>query len=149
MKKILQMLVRKTTIWYLLILVSLSLSGCAAMIPNVPVENRILFGEEGKSQGRFSEEGLTVDYSYRLVGRNMTLDGSLYYTRSVNSLNVYLLFLDKGGDVLQRNIIYYSGYRVERSLGKSEQTFHDQLVVPQEAVGISFTYYAEPRTSQK
>lgn len=145
MKKILQ---RITTIWFLLILISLSLSGCAGLGQNVSVEDRILFEEIEKSQGRFIQDGLTVDYSYRLAGSNMTLDGTADYTRSVNSLNIYLLFLDEGGNVLQRNIVYSSGYRVARSWG-NERTFSDQLDVPQEAVGISFTYYAEPRTSQK
>jgi hypothetical protein len=145
-KKILQ---RITTIRYLLILVSLSLSGCAGLGQNVSVEDRILFNEIEKSQGRFTQDGLTVDYSYRLVGRNMILDGSANYTRSVDSLNIYLLFLDEGGNVLQRDIVYSSGYRVARSWGMTERTFRDQLVVPQEAVGISFNYYAEPRTSQK
>jgi hypothetical protein len=79
----------------------------------------------------------------------MTLDGSAYYTRSVDSLNIYLLFLDEGGNVLQRDIVYSSGYRVARSWGMTERTFRDQLVVPQEAIGISFNYYAEPRSSQK
>jgi hypothetical protein len=116
---------------------------------NVSVEDRILFDEIEKSQGRFTQDGLTVDYSYRLAGRNMTLDGSAYYIRSVDSLNIYLLFLDEGGNVLQRDIVYSSGYRVARSWGMTERTFQDRLVVPQEAVGISFNYYAEPRTSQK
>jgi hypothetical protein len=146
MKKILQ---RITTIRYLLILVSLSISGCAGLGQNVSVEDRILFDEIEKSQGRFTQDGLTVDYSYRLAGRNMTLDGSAYYTRSVDSLNIYLLFLDEGGNVLQRDIVYSSGYRVARSWGMTERTFRDQLVVPQEAIGISFNYYAEPRSSQK
>jgi hypothetical protein len=145
-KKILQ---RITTIRYLLILVSLSLSGCAGLGQNVSVEDRILFNEIEKSQGRFTQDGLTVDYSYRLVGRNMILDGSANYTRSVDSLNIYLLFLDEGGNVLQRDIVYSSGYRVARSWGMTERTFRDQMIVPLEAVGISFNYYAEPRTSQK
>lgn len=146
MKKILQ---RITTIPYLLILVALSLSGCAGLGQNVSVEDRILFDEKEKSQGRFTQDGLTVDYSYRLTGSNMTLDGIANYTRSVDSLNIYLLFLDEGGNVLRRNIVYSSGYRVARSWGMTERSFRDQLDVPQEAVGISFIYYAEPRSSQK
>lgn len=149
MRKILQMLTGKTTIWFLLILGSLSLSGCAGLGQNVSVEDRIFFEEKEKSQGRFTQDGLTVDYSYRLAGNNMTMDGSIYYTRSVNSLNVYLLFLDHSGDILQRDIVYSSGYRVAHSWGMTERTFRDQLDVPQGAVGISFTYYAELRSSQK
>jgi hypothetical protein len=148
MKKIPQRLAGKRAIWYLLILISLNFLGCAGVGQNVPAQNRILFDEKETSHGRFNKEGLTVDYSYRLAGGNITLDGQVYYTQSLDSLDVRLLFLDEGGNVLRQNIVYFSGYRVFRSW-KSERTFHETLVVPQEAVGISFNYYAQPRTGQK
>jgi hypothetical protein len=148
MKKILQIMAGRTAIWYLLILVSLSFLGCAGVGQNVTAQNRILFDEKKISHGRFSKEGLTVNYSYRQAGGNITLDGQIYYTQSLDSLDVRLLFFDEGGNILKQNIVYSSGYRVTHSW-MSERTFHETLVVPQEAVGISFSFYAQPRTGQK
>ncbi len=130
MRKLLLTLTGKTRIWVLLLLVLLSLSGCAGLVRNVPVEDRILFSQDEKTDGRFTENGLTVDYSYRLAGNNMVLEGSAHYYRSVDSLNVYLVFIDENGNVLQRDIVYYSGYRVSHSWGMIDQTFMMNWLFP-------------------
>lgn len=139
MKKILDVLIGKAVVLFLLIFISFELLGCSVVGRVVPVDNRILFGEKEHSQGSYSYGGLTVDYSYRLAGGNMNLAGQVYYGRAVDSLNVRLLFLDATGTVLQQKLVYASGYRVSSSQ-TTERTFKETLVVPPGATGISFSY---------
>lgn len=131
-----------------LILVNLSLFGCAGMGRIVPADNRILFTEKVSSQGIFSHAGLTVEYSYRLEGKNLALEGEINYLGGVDSLNVYLQFIDATGAVLQQEIVYYSGYRISRHW-IADRSFQATLVVPPAAVGLSFSYSAQPRSNQR
>jgi hypothetical protein len=147
MKKILHVSTGKTAFLYLLLLVSLGFLGCAVG-RIVPVDDRILFDDKKTGQGSFSRNSLTVQYSYRLTGGKMTMDGRVDHSFPVDSLEVRLLFLDTAGKVLQQKLVYYSGYRLSWPW-MAERTFQETLVVPEGAIGISFDYSAQPRSSQK
>lgn len=139
---------RKAVILFFVMLVNFGLFGCAGMERIVPADNRILFTEKASSQGVFSHGGLTVAYSYRVEGDKLALEGKVNYLGGVDSLNVYLLFIDAAGTVLQRKIVYYSGYRLSR-YWISDRLFRETLAVPPDAVGISFNYSAQPRSNQQ
>ncbi|TKB11324.1 hypothetical protein [Desulforhopalus sp. IMCC35007] len=131
-----------------LILISLGLSGCADMGRVVSLDKQILFQVKGDSRGNFESGKLSLDYSYNLVGENMKLSGVVNYYDSADSLTVRLLFLDGSGGIIQQKIIYYSGYRVSRSR-INDRAFRTSFKVPPDALGISFDYSAQPRSSQK
>lgn len=143
MVKILHVSVEKMAVLYLVVLMAFGLSGCAMMGKIVQVDNQILFGNEEKKQGIFSQGGLTVDYSYRLTGGNIDLKGQVDFSARVASLNVHLLFVDGAGTVLQQKILYSSGYRGSGSW-RSERIFQKTLIVPTGAKGISFSYSTQP-----
>jgi len=138
----------KNLILFSLILLSLGLSGCATVGHVVSVDQRILIADEGKSHGSYKSGGLTLQYSYSIVGEDMTLTGNANYRGGVDSLEVRLLFLDANGTILQQKLIYYSGYRVDSSWGE-DSTFQKTFAVPPGAAGISFNYLAQPRHSRK
>jgi hypothetical protein len=148
MKKILHASIGKTAVLSLLLLISLGLAGCAGVGRVVPADDRILFGEKGTGQGSYSRGGLTVTYSYRLTDGKIILDGQAHYIWAVESLDVRLLFLDAAGTVLQRKLVYSSGYRVARSW-MTERTFQKTMVVPSGAVGISFSYFEQLRRGNR
>jgi hypothetical protein len=140
--------VGKSVVLYLLVLISLGAFGCSGVGRVVPLDHRLPFNEQDNSQGNFSHGGLTVGYSYSLAGGSMTMDGQVDYRRSVDSLDVRLLFLDASGTVLQQMLVYSSGYR-DGGSKKSDRTFRETMVVPPGVAGLSFSYSAQPRSSHK
>lgn len=148
MKKYIIISAQQAVTLVLLVLVYLSLFGCAGMGRLVPADNRILFAEKESSQGNYSHGGLTVEYRYRLEGKKLALEGKVNYLGGVDFLNVYLQFIDATGTVLQQEIVYYSGYRISRHW-IADRSFQETLVVPPGATGISFDYSAQPRSNQQ
>ncbi|KJR99078.1 MAG: hypothetical protein VR65_16630 [Desulfobulbaceae bacterium BRH_c16a] len=132
----------------ILLFVQLGLFGCAGMRQFVSEDNRILFSDQETSQGVFDYRRLTVEYSYALQGDNLTLTGRVFYSGRVDSLNVYVLFFDATGTVMQEQIVYFSGYRTSR-YGLADSSFEETMVVPPTAAGISFGYSAQHRTGKK
>jgi hypothetical protein len=148
MEKYAEVSLNKAVIMIILILAHLSLIGCADVGRMVSADNRILLNDQATNQGVFSHSGLTVEYSYSLAGESLTLAGKVNYRTSVDSLNVYILFLDATGTVLQKKIVYYSGYRISRDL-LADRSFKDTLVVPPGTAGMSFSYSAQPRNNPR
>jgi hypothetical protein len=149
MEKLLHLAVGKHIVLSLLVLMSLSVFGCSGVGWVVPADHRLPFSEKDTGQGNYSYGGLTVEYGYSMSGEHMTMDGQVHYRGSVDSLAVRLLFLDASGTVLQQNIVYSSGYRVARYSRKTDRTFQETLVVPPGVAGLSFSYSAQPRSSNK
>lgn len=138
MKKLLDVSTGKMAVLFLLIFISFELLGCTMAGKVIPVQNRILFSEQGTNQGTFNDGELTLNYSYQKAGRNMTLDGQVTSDWTVDSIDVSLLFFDASGTVLQRTIVYNSGYR-DSSTSSTDPSFKTMLVVPRGAVGMSFS----------
>jgi hypothetical protein len=139
---------RMAVILTILLFVQLGLFGCAEMRRFVSEDNRILFSEQETGQGIFNYRRLTVEYSYVLQDRNLTLTGRVFYSGAVDSLNVYVLFFDATGTVMEEKIVYFSGYRTSR-YGLPGNSFKETLVVPPTAAGMSFGYSAQHRTGTK
>lgn len=146
MEKILQVSVEKMILFFLVIVMVFGLAGCTlvSQVSQVSqVDNQVLFGNEDTKQGIFTQDGLTVDYRYRLKGGNIDLDGQVSFSGRADSLNVYLLFVDAAGTVLVQKIIYSSGYR-DSGRSMSDRTFQKTFIVPTRAKGISFSYSVQP-----
>lgn len=139
---------KKLAILFLLILATFGLLGCTQAGRLVPADDRILFSENETGQGTFNTDGLTVDYTYKLQGRDLDLAGNAWYHGGVDSLNVYVLFIDPAGTVLQQRIAYYSGYRVSRHWA-GDNSFQETLAVPPGAAGFSFSYSAQSKTIKR
>ncbi len=140
--------IKKTLILSLFALVSLGFLGCANIGHIVPVDNRIQLNEKKDNQGNFIDGDLTLNYDYSMTGKNLYLSGDASYRGGVDYLNIYVLFLDQTGTVLQQKIIYSSGYRVYQSW-QADRKFQTNLVVPNGATALAFAYYSEPRSSRK
>ncbi len=148
MKRYSTVLSNKTCILYLLILISLTVSGCAGVGSTVPQERRLPLIETKNGQGDFNYGGLTVKYNYSLAGSNMVLDGVASYQRGFDSLDIHVLFLDAAGTVLQRKFIYSSGYRtgVNRA---SAIDFKKNFAVPAGSAAITFSAFAQDRSGHR
>lgn len=131
----------KTGIISLFLLICFGFFGCASSNKSIHEDKRIPLVEQGSDSGVFKDIRLTVDYSYRQAGDNITIAGSAHFNGRYNSLTVYLLFLDATGKRIDKKLIYSSSYR---SMGaKSDRTFEKTLNVPSGAAAISFSHYYE------
>lgn len=136
--------IRTRAFHILVFLVLPTLFACAGGVPGWPVdkEDRILFTQNPSGEGVFESGQLQIDYRYVRQGDTLHLSGHVRYARNVDALNVYVPILDASGQTLKQYIVYYSGYRVSHWLGRS--TFDEQLELPPNAAGFSFTYTADP-----
>ncbi|MFW2366624.1 MAG: hypothetical protein ACN4GW_09415 [Desulforhopalus sp.] len=131
----------------ILLVVSLSLIGCAANTM-VPLDRQIQLSEGADTQGSYKTGQVTVVYSYKRTGDNMVLSGTVSHYGGFDSLNVRALFTDAGGQILQRDLIYSTGYRKGRG-HKGGSDFEENLKVPPGAVGFAFSYSSQPRSSSR
>jgi hypothetical protein len=131
---------------YILVLTCLGVLGCAGVVSSIPPERRISLVEAENNQGNFSYGSLTLQYNYALTGGNLVMGGSnmmlagkATYTDRFDSLDIYVVFLDAAGTVLQRKFIYSSGYRTDDGR-VSDRAFQETLEVPAGSEAITFTY---------
>ena len=146
--KVLNTSIGNNVVLSLLVLLLLSFFGCSGVGRVVSVDHRIPLSPKDNNQGTFSSGGLTVNYSYKMAGENMTLNGQVQYRRGFDSLNVRVLFLDASGTVLQEMIVYSSGYRVDKS-SMTDLSFKETLAMPPGVTGMSFSYSAQPRRNSR
>ncbi|MBW1636347.1 MAG: hypothetical protein JRJ68_08745 [Deltaproteobacteria bacterium] len=155
MKKYSAMPFIKTSLSLLLILTFLNISGCAGTGSNVPPEKRVDLIQAENNQGLFKSPPFSLEYSYTLTGSsmisgssNMILAGRAFYGGGADSLDIRILFLDSAGTVLQKKMIYSSGFRSDDARG-SKHVFQKTLNVPPGSASISFTYSAIDRSSHR
>jgi peptidoglycan hydrolase-like protein with peptidoglycan-binding domain len=131
----------------MLLVVSMSLIGCAATM-KVPVDRQIELTEGATTQGSYKAGQVSVAYTFNRTGDNMLLDGTVSHYGGFDSLDVRVLFSDADGQVLQRNLVYSTGYRSGRAY-KDGGNFEEKLKVPSGAVGFTFSYSSQPRRSSR
>lgn len=130
----------KITILVALIFMAFELSGCATVGSVIPEEKQILFNADGTGEGKFKSGQLSLDYSYKPIGKNMSFSGVITSVWDYDSITVRLLFVDGSGTVLQQKIVYFStsGFRIDPSSSHTFATFKTVLSVPPGTVGISY-----------
>jgi len=140
---------------YMLIMVSFGVLGCAGVVSNIPPERRISLVEAENNQGSFSYGSLTLQYNYALTGGSlvmgvskMMLAGKVTYRDRFDSLDIYVVFLDAAGTVLQKKFIYSSGYRTDEAR-VSDLAFQKTLEVPAGSEAITFTYSEIARSGRE
>ncbi len=137
---------RDTTFIILLSIFSILLmGGCAGSDMLIPKAHRAPLPEPGNSSMSFQSNLLTVSYTYSRTGNQMTISGNTRISGGADSLDVRLLFLDQTGKVIEKNMVYSSGYRT----GKAGGSFHKTLTIPPAATGISFNYSSHPRSGRR
>ena len=149
----------QTTIKSLILLLfsvySLFYFGCSVVGQTVPVERRIQLVSGEIQKGVWKAQGLTVTYGYRITQKDLNLPGSIdiagglkYDFGSTDSLDVWINFLDEEGKILNRRILYSSGYKTS-SYGSKDRLFNEKLETPPKTAGISFSHVAMPRSGHQ
>jgi len=120
------------------LLLSFYLAACTQVGRHIPAAQLIALDDAlREGEGRFSDDGLHVVYSYDRQGDSLVVGGRVAYNLPVESLDVYLLFIDTGGTVIDQEWVYSTGYSVSKLWGHS-RTFERTLQVPDGAAAISF-----------
>jgi hypothetical protein len=65
-----------------------------------------------------------------------------------DAVNIYLNFLDNAGNVLDKKILYASGYRRDVYV-RRPSTFNTTLPVPPGTVEIAFSSYVKPSAGRR
>lgn len=132
---------------FVLLVVSMSLIGCASVM-KVPVDRQIELTEGATTQGNYKTGQVSVAYTFNRTGDNMLLDGTVSHYGGFDSLDVRVLFSGADGQVLQRNLVYSTGYRSGRAYNDGGN-FKEKLKVPSGAVGFTFDVLSRPRRSSR
>jgi len=113
----------------------------------IPADKRIMLSDQDKGGGTFHDGGCSVEYSYRLAGDKMMMQGQVSYRRSIDSLDLRAMFLDTSGTVMDQKLVYSSGYRESRSRD-ADRSFKETLVVPSGSTGMTFSCSVQERSSR-
>lgn len=110
-----------------------------------PPEQRIQLQPGGPHKGIAETMTAFFDYRYTVEGnsdssRSMQIDGGLNRLKmKVNSLNLYINFVDAQGLTIKRRLIYALGTRQGRgTFIRPSKTFASALEVPAETVYFAF-----------
>ena len=144
-----------TIILLLFAVSSLICFGCSVVGQTVPAERRIQLVRGEIQEGVWKAQGLTVTYGYRITQKDPSLPGSIeiaggvkYDFGSTDSLDVWINFLDEEGKILNRRVLYSSGYKTGR-YGNKDRLFNEKLKTPPMTAGISFSHVAMPRSGHQ
>jgi hypothetical protein len=140
-----------------LLLAGLSLiwavSGCRSpMVGSSAAGSPLALEAEGPHSGNIDTRGLKLQYTYTIAeaaatGKaNMDLHLRIGYSpRNLNSLYVWANFLDAQGNLLQRNTLYWSGYRP--FIGPKDRSVRHRLSIPEKATAMVFSTEIDRRPS--
>jgi hypothetical protein len=130
-----------------------ALSACQSMgTVSIAPDKRIALQPAGPHQGEADTGDLVVAYAYRLLPEpehRIEITGGIRSSRIRGDyINVYLNFVDDTGHVLQRKILYSSGYKRDVYI-RHPSTFDTTLPLPPETSAIAFSSYVQPSSGHK
>ncbi len=139
---------RRVSLFVTVFIFMLLFAGCAMKSRPVTEDKRIALKEKTTAVETFKSGPLTVDYEYQRSGNTLTMSGSIDFRQSVDSLDIRVLFLDASGLILDRQLVYSSGFR-SFAARDSTRTFRRQLDMVAGAVSFTFDETSRPRTSTR
>ncbi len=114
----------------------------------VTQKNFLILLKEGDQQGVWKADELALKYKYQMSpgtldisGTAELVDGFATGFKWIESLAVYLLFLDNQGVIIDNVLIYSTGNH--RAVDSIPMVFESKIPVPDVAQTISFAYEGE------
>jgi hypothetical protein len=116
----------------------------------VAPERRIPLVKDTPQQGTWESNDVALQYQYVEQNGAIQLSVSGNAKRGYDQLNVWVLFVDAEGKILETKSIYSSGYRSERSYGKPQKgTIEKTLEIPPGTTAIAFESMLKNRRSRR
>ena len=130
-------------------LLFIGLAGCQGLglpsRPHAPASG-IALQPDGLIQGEVETSDLTVAYAYAVTfepRRQLYLSGRVRNTRiQVDSVTVYLHLLDGSGHLIDRSVLYASGYKPPTFI-RRPRTFDITLELPDGVAAIAFSSHVK------
>lgn len=118
----------------------------------VAPEKRIILQPGGPHQGEADTGDIIVAYTYQQTpdpAREINLKGGLRQAKyRGDSLNIYVNFLDNTGRVLQKKVLFASGYKRD-NLSPRPAVFDTTLPLPPGTVAIAFSSYVKTSAGRR
>ena len=136
----------KTLLFFLIILIFAAVNSCSTTgSRTVAPEDRIPLIADKPQQGTWESQHVVLEYEF--VKENGTvgliIDGRT--KRRLDQIVVRVLFLDKGGKLLERETVFNSGFRTQRTKARRMQgTIERAFEVPQGAKYMAFQSMKQP-----
>ena len=138
--------VLKILLFFLIILIFAGLNSCSTTgSRTIAPENRIPVVADKPQQGTWESQHVVLEYEF--VKENGTvgliIDGRT--KRRLDQIVVWVLFLDKSGKLLERETVFNSGFRTQRTKARRmEGTIERAFEVPPEAKYMAFQSIKQP-----
>ncbi|MGD9045954.1 MAG: hypothetical protein PVG06_19750 [Desulfobacterales bacterium] len=135
----------KILLFFLVILTFAGLNSCATGPMQVAPEDRILLTPDKPQQGTWQSQFAILEYE--VVKQNgyvgLIIDGRT--TRTLEQIVVWLLFLDEKGKLIERETVFNSGFRTQRTRARRMQgTIERAFEVPKGAKYVAFQAIKQP-----
>ena len=135
----------KTLLFFLVILIFAGLNSCSTTGRTVAPEDRIPVIADKPQQGTWESQHVVLEYDF--VKENGTvgliIDGRT--KRRLDQIVVWVLLLDKEGRLLERETVFNSGFRTQRTKARRmEGTIERAFEVPPEAKYMAFQSIKQP-----
>jgi len=129
------------------------LSACQSIGTSlIAPDKRIALQPGGPHQGEADTGDLVVAYTYRLLPDQqgqIQISGGIRSSRTRGDMtNVYLNFVNDTGQVLDRKILYSSGFKKD-VYTRRPSTFDTTLTLPPDTVAIAFSSYVQAGSGHK
>lgn len=133
-------------------LVACQSTGTLAPGPPIAPERHIALQPSGSHQGEADTGELVVAYAYELKAeptREIHIKGSIRNVKfKGDAVNVYLNFLDNAGGVVQKKVLYASGYK-RSTYFRRPSTFDTTQPLPPGTAAIAFSSYVKPSAGRR
>ena len=122
--------------------------GACQSLGTAPIapDQRITLQPVGPHQGEADTGDLVVAYTYQIIEgtvREIQISGGIRSARSRgDKTSVYLNFVDGSGKVLEKKILYSTGYKQDVYV-RRPSTFDTTLPVPPDTAAIAFSSYVQ------
>jgi len=120
----------------------------------IPVDRRIPLAKGGSQTGTWKTFDYTMNYKYVFNQENVQQPGSIDLSGSVqtdggalNSLDIWVNFVDAQGNVLIEKSAYSTGYRSSR--GRNGKSFSVKLETPPGTTAMAFTHASERQSGHQ
>jgi hypothetical protein len=136
----------KTLLFFLIILIFAGLNSCSTTgSMTVAPEDRIPLIADKPQQGTWESQHVVLEYEFVKEGGTVGLIIDGRTKRRLDQIVVWVLFLDKGGKLLERETVFNSGFRTQRTKARRmEGTIERGFEVPAGAKYMAFQSMKQP-----
>jgi hypothetical protein len=136
----------KSCLW----IFSIVLIACSSSHQTVTPEDRIVLSEGILDRGFWKSGDIFLEYQYDTSpdATKLSIQGSAK-VKLMDEFKVWVLFLDADGKILERKLVYASGYRSNSSIGRQYyRSFENTFEMPSETTYMAFRSFVRPRVGR-